>query len=97
MVHFQTIVVVRLVLATHIFVHIKGIESRVAVDLAANPVVDTSSTRITPSADWLWLCVDAGSCGTYRFGYDTSSLCPSNLKCIQRMNPVTSKWEPYWF
>jgi hypothetical protein len=99
MIHFKTIQTIQKVLAAQIFAHLSKevtqwtpMSAEDAERIAANPVVDTNESLM----DWLWLCVDAGSRGDYRFGYNTSSLYPSNLKCIQRMNPVSSKWELYW-
>jgi len=97
MVRLNTIVSIRLVFATHIFTRLEGIPSREAVDLAANPAVEAGEIdAFDGQMDWLWLCINAGSRGSYRFGYNASSLYPSNLKCIQRMNSISSKWELYW-
>lgn len=105
MVHFKTIQTIQLILSTHIFVHLAahperakpaermGIKNKQdALRLADNPVVETADD----GTDFCWFWVDAEELGNYRFGYNTSSLFPTNLKCIQKLNEVSNTWQDFW-
>ncbi len=100
MVHFNTIQIIQSVLNIHIAVHLTAPLATTLQDhpireskrLAANPVVETADD----GTDFLWFWIDAGVNGIYRFGYNAASLYPSNLKCIQKLNPVSNTWQDFW-
>ena len=102
MVHFNTIRLIHCTLETHVFARLTSRPGQTKSEverakyaarmLSLNPVVETADD----GTDFLWFWIDGGELGCFRLGFNTSSLFPSNLKCIQKLNPVSDKWQNFW-